>query len=129
MVEFKAVISTKDGKSYSRVITGNYANSLIDKKIGDVVDGIFVGLPGYKLQITGGTDKDGFVMRPEVPGRRKIPLLVSEGRGFKPNHDGMRKRKIFRGNAISPETIQINFKITQYGGKPIEDLIKKTEKE
>ena len=44
MVEFKAVINDgKDGKSYQVPVTGHHANSLIGKKIGDVVDGIFVG--------------------------------------------------------------------------------------
>jgi small subunit ribosomal protein S6e len=50
MVEFKAVINDgKDGKSYQVPVTGHHANSLIGKKIGDVVDGIFVGLPGRSL--------------------------------------------------------------------------------
>src|SRR5207249_4139387 len=66
LAEFKAVIADpKDGKSYKRDITGHYANALIGKKLGDDLDGLYVGLPGYKLQITGGSDKDGFPMRTE----------------------------------------------------------------
>ena len=62
MVEFKAVINdVKTGKSYQMDVSGHHANSLIGKKIGDVVDGIFVSLPGYKLTISGGSDKDGAV--------------------------------------------------------------------
>ena len=54
MVEFKAVINdVKTGKSYQVAVAGHHANSLIGKKIGDVVDGIFVSLPGYKLTIAG----------------------------------------------------------------------------
>ena len=47
MVEFKAVINdVKTGKSYQATVAGHHANSLIGRKIGDVVDGIFVSLPG-----------------------------------------------------------------------------------
>src|SRR5438132_1200079 len=64
LAEFKAVIADpKSGKSYKRDITGHYANALIGKKLGEDLDGLYVGLPGYKLQITGGSDKDGFPMR------------------------------------------------------------------
>ena len=61
MVEFKVVVNDgKNGKSHQVEVSGHHANSLIGKKIGDDVDGIFVSLPGYKLQITGGTDRNGF---------------------------------------------------------------------
>src|SRR5207245_648479 len=69
MAEFKAVIADpKSGKAYKKDITGHYANALIGKKIGEDLDGLYVGLPGYKLQITGGSDKDGFPMRSDLPG-------------------------------------------------------------
>jgi len=129
MVEFKANINEpKTGKSYQTKVTGHHANSLVGKKIGDEFDGIFVGLPGYKLVITGGSDKDGVPMRADLPGARRKKLLVSESIGFHPKLKGMRKRRMLRGNTISPETVQINMKITQHGSKPIEDLIKKEEK-
>ena len=68
MVEFKVVVNdTKNGKSHNISVSGHHANSLIGKKIGDEVDGIFISLPGYKLKITGGTDKDGIVMRKDLP--------------------------------------------------------------
>ena len=68
MVEFKVVVNdTKKGKSHNVQVSGHHANSLIGKKIGDEVDGIFISLPGYKLLITGGTDKDGFPMRKDFP--------------------------------------------------------------
>jgi len=128
MVEFKAVINdVKSGKSYQVDVTGHHANSLIGKKIGDVVDGIFVGLPGYKLTVTGGSDKDGFPMRTDLPGPRRKKLLVSAGHGFNTTEDGLRKKKSFRGNAIAPDTVQLNMKITTPGAKAIEDLIKKDE--
>lgn len=129
MADFRAVVSDpKDGKSYQVPVSGHHANSLIGKKIGDVVDGIFVGLPGYKLQITGGSDKDGFPMRSDLPGPRRKKLLVTRSTGFKDKKGGLRRRKNMRGNAVSPDTLQINLKVTQHGMKPVGDLVKKEEK-
>ncbi len=129
MVEFKAVINdVKTGKSYQVPVTGHHANSLIGKKIGDVVDGIFVGLPGYKLSITGGSDKDGFPMRKDLPGVKRRRILITKGVGFQATEQGLRLRKSIRGNAISPEVSQLNLKITQFGSKPVDELIKVEEK-
>ena len=128
MVEFKAVINdVKTGKSYQVPVSGHHANSLIGKKIGDVVDGIFVGLPGYKLTITGGSDKDGFPMRKDLPGPRRKRLLLTTSIGFHSTEGGLRKRKSVRGNTIAPDTVQINMKIVSQGPKPVEDLIVKKE--
>ena len=85
MVEFKVVVNDiKNGKSHQVVVTGHHANSLIGKKIGDEVDGIFVQLPGYKLTLTGGTDKNGFPMRKDLPGMSRRRLLLSKSIGFIP---------------------------------------------
>ncbi|HVQ00784.1 MAG TPA: 30S ribosomal protein S6e [Candidatus Thermoplasmatota archaeon] len=125
MVEFKVVVNdTKGGKSYTIPVSGHHANSLIGKKINDEVDGIFVSLPGYKLQITGGTDKDGFPMRMDVPGGTRRRLLLSEGVGFKPKEHGKRKKKSVRGNTINQEIVQVNMKVTKPGAKPIDEIIK-----
>jgi len=129
MVEFKVVVNdTKNGKSYNVSVSGHHANSLIGKKISDEVDGIFVSLPGYKLIITGGTDKDGFAMRNDLPGMGRRRLLVSDGKGFKAKESGMRKKKSIRGNTINQDVVQINMKVVKYSSKPIENLIKTEEK-
>jgi len=128
MVEFKTVISDpRTGKTYQWDVKGHHANSLIGKRIGDEVDGIFVSLPGYKLVVTGGSDKEGFPMRKEVPGPRRRKVLVTEGVGFQPKDKGIRKRKTMRGNTISPDIVQVNMKITVHGSKLIEDLLKEEE--
>ncbi len=129
MVDFKAVISDpKGGKNFQTTVSGHHANSLIGKRIRDDVDGIFVGLPGYKLVITGGSDKDGVPMRPDVYGTRRKRILLTKGTGFDPKDKGVRKRRTIRGNTISPDILQINMKITTYGPKPIKDLMKVEEK-
>ncbi|MCD6108339.1 MAG: 30S ribosomal protein S6e [Thermoplasmata archaeon] len=130
MVEFKVVVNNpKDGKSYNIEVTGHHANSLIGKKIGDEVDGIFVSLPGYKLQITGGTDKDGFPMRSDLPGMVRKRLLLTKGVGFKPKEKGLRRRKTVHGNTVSQNIVQINMKITKHGPRAIEDLLALQKKE
>ncbi len=129
MVDFKVVVNdTKNGKSHQVQVSGHHANSLIGKKIGDEVDGIFISLPGYKLQITGGTDKDGFSMRADLPGMGRRKLLLSKSKSFKATEDGMRKKISVRGNTINQDVVQINMKVTKHSSKPIENLIKIEEK-
>jgi len=129
MVEFKVVVNdTKNGKSHQVQVDGHHANSLIGKKIGDKVDGIFISLPGYKLEITGGTDKDGFTMRKDLSGMVRRKLLLSKSKGYRPNEKGKRTKKSIRGNTINQDITQINMKVTKYSSKPIEDLIKTQDK-
>jgi len=123
-IEYKAIVNDrKTGKSYNVTVSGHHANSLDGKNIGEIIDGIFVGLPGYKLKITGGSDKTGTPMRADLPGKKKIHLLLSDGLGFNENYHGERKRVGTRGSAISSEIVQINMVITDYGPKSIEDLM------
>jgi small subunit ribosomal protein S6e len=130
MVEFKVVVNdAKQGKSYQIPVGGHHANALVGKKIGNEVDGIFVSLPGYKLRITGGTDKDGFPMRSDLPGMVKKRILLTKGTGFRPDRKGKRKKKTLRGNTISQDIVQINMKITKYGAKSIEELISSKKEE
>ncbi len=124
MVEFKVTINdTKNGKSHQVQVSGHHANSLIGKKIGDEVDGIFISLPGYKLQVTGGTDKNGFAMRRDLPGMSRRRLLLSKSSGFKPKEKGLRKKKSLRGNTVNQDIVQINMKVTKHSSKPIDKLI------
>ena len=128
MATFKVVINDpQTGRSYQKEITGTKANSLIGKRIGQEIDGVFVDFPGYKLLITGGTDKVGFPMRKNLQGAKRKKLLLKGGIGFHPKRPGMRKKKMVRGNTISAEIVQINMKIVQYGPKPIEEAIREGE--
>ncbi len=124
MVDFKTVINdAKSGRSHNVAVTGHHANSLIGKSVGEVVDGIFVGLPGYKLKITGGSDRNGTPMRPDLPGNRRRPIMLSDGLGFRPLRHGERRRKTLRGRVISTDISQINLKVETYGPKSIDDLL------
>src|SRR5574344_2756015 len=83
LVDFKAIVNdVKTGKSYNVAVSGYHASSLSGKKIGEVVDGIFVNLPGYKLKITGGSDNTGTPMRGDMPGPKRRTLLMSDGFTF-----------------------------------------------
>jgi len=114
MAKFKVVISDPDtGKAKSIELEGDRAVPLIGKKIGDVLDGAVVGLAGYKVLITGGTDSSGFPMRPDIHGGIKTRILVSGGVGYKPKEKGKRIRKTVRGNTITEDTAQINMKIVE----------------
>lgn len=128
MVEFKANVATPEGKTYTFPVWGNYANSLIGKKIGDEIDGLFVGLPGYKLVITGGSDNAGFPMRKDIGGTRRVKVVLSESTGFHPKKKGLRKRVSVRGNTISPEITQINLKVVSKGPHSIESLLEEAKR-
>ncbi len=124
MAEFKVNVSNPaDGKSYAVTVSGHHANSLVGKRIGDEVDGLFVSLPGYKLTIKGGSDKDGFVMRRDLDGIQRKKILISTSTGFKPKHAGTRRRKTVRGNTISLDVVQINMAVTKAGSKPIDAIL------
>jgi len=90
--------------------------SLIGMKIGDTFDGGSVGLSGFTLEITGGSDKEGFPMRAEVPGPGRKKMLLSGQPGFRPWRKGMRKRKYIRGNTISDSIMQVNCRIVSGEG-------------
>jgi small subunit ribosomal protein S6e len=108
---------------------------VLGKKIGDLISGDFLGLSGYELRITGGTDKDGFPMRSDVEGIGKRTLVLTKGVGFRGRikgrrkkaipKKGARKRKIVRGNTISTDIVQINCTVVKAGEKPIAELLKK----
>lgn len=99
----------------------------IGKKIGDEVDLSILGLPGYKGLITGGSDKDGFPMKPTLPGTARKRLFMAGGVGYRCKEKGIRKRKRVRGNTIAEDIHQVNIKVTQYGNKPLKELLKKEE--
>ena len=121
MPNFKIVISDqKTRKSYQKEIE-QAASSLLGKKIKDKVSGNPFGLTGYELEITGGSDKEGFPMRADVHGVARKRVLLSFGPGFHPQRKGQRKKKSVRGNTISEGIVQVNTKVVKHGPKTIEE--------
>lgn len=114
MAKFKVIVSDpEEGTSKTVELEDARAAPLIGKKIGDVIDGAVLGLSGYKVQISGGSDKDGFPMRPNVHGGIRRSIVLSGGVGFNPKKEGERRRKRVRGNVITDEIVQINMKIVE----------------
>ncbi len=114
MAKFKIIVSDPEtGKSQSVELEETQAVPLIGRKLGEVIAGAAVKLSGYKLKITGGSDKDGFPMRPNIHGGVRIGAIISEGVGFHPSRPGERKRKTLRGNVITDAIVQINMKIVE----------------
>ncbi len=126
MANFKFVVSESETKkSYQLEVDQNAAASVIGKKIGDDVDGSILGLAGYTLKITGGSDKDGFPMHPTEKGPAKREVLLIKAPGFHPTIQGQRKRKSVRGDTVSTDTAQINTKVVKKGEKPLDELAPK----
>ncbi|WP_295722705.1 30S ribosomal protein S6e [uncultured Methanobrevibacter sp.] len=123
---FKVVVSDKE--STYQIETEEDGN-LIGLKIGDDFDGSFLGLDGYNLKITGGSDKNGFAMRSDVPGPRRIRTLVSGGVGYKPQKAGERRRKTVRGDTISDDIVQVNTVVLNRGPKSIDDILGSAEED
>ncbi len=130
MADFRVVVSDSKSKlAYQIAVTGAAANRLLGKNIGDVVSGDITGMPGYTLKVTGGTDKDGFAMRKDLPGPARRKVLVAGGVGYKPKAHGVKRRKSMRGREISSDIAQINTVIMEYGQKPMTEIFMKKEAE
>lgn len=125
MAVFKFVIS--DGSRSWQTEKDQKDCPILGKKIGDDFSAEFLNLHGYELRVTGGSDKDGFPMKPDVEsiGRRKI--ILGRGFAFAAEKEGERKRKLVRGNTISADIIQINCKVSKRGDKPLEEFLGKKE--
>ena len=123
---FKVVVSNKADTYQLEVDEAKALNGLV---IGDEFDGGIVGLDGYTLQITGGSDKNGFTMKKDVSGTRRIKSLLTGGIGYHPKADGVKRRKTVRGNTIADDIVQINSVVVKEGAKPIAEILGAGEEE
>ena len=112
---FKVVVSQKEVTHQIEVEDGKALNGLV---IGDEFDGGIVGLDGYTLKVTGGADKNGFTMKKDVPGTRRIKSI-----GYHPKSDGVKRRKTVRGNTIADDIVQVNTVVVSAGSKAIADIL------
>ena len=112
MAKFKVIVSDpQTGTSKVVEVEEARAAPFIGRKTGETLYGAVVDLPAHKVQLMGGSDKDGVPMRPNVHGGVRRAVVLSGGAGFNPTRKGARKRKTVRGNVITDEIVQINMKI------------------
>ena len=123
---FKLVINHK-GKAFSKELNENESHVFLGKKIGDDVSGNTFGFKNYEFKITGGSDKDGFPMRFDLPGAVRKKIFLSKGPCVKIETRGARKRKMVRGNTISESIKQININILKEGEKKVDEIFGKKE--
>lgn len=105
LAQFKLTISDKSGKTIAQELKDKTAQPLLGTKVGSVLDSSIVGVAGGKLKITGGSDKSGTPMRPDVHGGVKKYVLLPTGVG---NRSEARIRKLVRGNMVTEEIYQLN---------------------
>ncbi len=115
MAEFEVVVGDDTGDTRQFDVDGQDANRFLGRDIGEEVDGGAVGLDGYTLELTGGSDDAGRPMREDVAGDELKELLLEGGVGYEPARDGERKRVTVRGREISESTAQVNARVAEGG--------------
>jgi small subunit ribosomal protein S6e len=124
MAEFTVAVSDPDdGMTYQVDVSDQDANRFIGRELGEEVDGSAVGLSGYTLELTGGSDNAGRPMRDDVRGANLKSIMLEGGTGYNPERDGERNRVTVRGREISDDTRQINARVTEHGGQPVDELL------
>lgn len=110
----------KTGRSAQMELDADKSAMLMNHKINDIIDGSMLGLSGYKLKITGGSDKSGFALNKSIVGPLKTKVLRMVARSGK--RKGEYERKTVRGNTISNDTELVNTVIVEYGERPAAEL-------
>lgn len=117
----------KTRKAYSKKM-GELPIAWSGQKLGTVVRLDSIGLDGFEGKITGGSDKEGFPMRPNLSGTGRKKIFSYQGTGFRSNKAGERRRKSVRGNMISRDIAQLNIVVTKNGSKALEEILGKEPK-
>lgn len=123
----KITIGTQDGQTFQKEV--EETGQLIGNEIGDEIDGGIVGLPGYTLEITGGSDTAGFPMRKSIEGSERRKVLLEKGSGIQPEEKGIKQRKSVRGRSVSTEIEQLNTRVVEEGSKSVEEILEEDEEE
>jgi small subunit ribosomal protein S6e len=105
LAQFKLIVSDRKGRSIAQELKDRTAQPLLGIKVGSIIDSSIAGVAGGKLKITGGSDRAGTPMRPDVHGGVKKYVLLSTGVG---NRSEARVRKLVRGNMVTEEIYQLN---------------------
>ncbi|MDE1865131.1 MAG: 30S ribosomal protein S6e [Candidatus Micrarchaeota archaeon] len=118
----KIVISDpKSGRSKGIEIAADAAATLVGRRIGESIEGSAFGLGGYKLKVTGGSDASGFPLNRSIQGTGKVKIMKLLAESGK--RKGQYKRETARGGIIAQDTAQVNLSITEYGEKPIDEVM------
>lgn len=109
------------------------SDAFISKKIGEKIEGKDIpevlDLKDYEFEITGASDKAGFPALAKVEGVGRKRLLLTRGKAMKQKKpQGLKLRKLVRGNTISEDIMQVNLKVVKHGAKPMQEIFKKEEK-
>src|SRR5918994_519284 len=105
LAQFKLIVSDRNGRTIAQELKDRTAQPLLGTRVGSIIDSSIVGVAGGKLKITGGSDKSGTPMRPDVHGGVRKYVLLSTGVG---NRSEARVRKLVRGNMVTEEIYQLN---------------------
>src|ERR671914_233000 len=105
LAQFKLTVSDRKGKTIAQELKDRSAQPLLGTRVGSIIDSSIVGVAGGKLKITGGSDRSGTPMRPDVHGGVKKYVLLPTGVG---NRSEVRIRKLVRGNMVTEEIYQLN---------------------
>ncbi len=125
MATFTVVVGDPEsGTSYQLETEDQDANRFLGRSIGEEVEGGAVGLDGYTLEITGGSDEAGRPLSDSVAGASLQEVLMT-GRqtGYKPTRDGERRRITVRGREVSDAVAQVNAAIVERGETDVEELL------
>ena len=125
MAEFQVVVGDPDsGDSYQFEVTGADANRFLGRTLGEEVDGGAVGLDGYTLALTGGSDTAGRPLRADLPGGSLREILADERTvGYRPEGEGVRRRVTVRGSEVTEAVAQLNATIVERGDADVADLL------
>jgi len=110
LATFKLNISDKKGRTISKEVKEKDASPFLGLQVGSEIDAALVGEAG-KLKITGGSDKSGVPLRPDIHGGARKYILLSPGVGLRNAESGQRIRKLIRGSTVTEEVYQINCSI------------------
>ena len=129
----KLVIGTKSGKCYQKELSAEEAEATHGKALGETLNGELFGFSGVELELTGGSDLNGFPMRKDLHGQNRKKVLITKGVGFKgklrgKRFGGLRVKKTLCGNTVHNKIHQLNVKVTK-GDKIIEEAFKPAEVE
>ncbi|WP_114577736.1 30S ribosomal protein S6e [Saliphagus sp. LR7] len=125
MATFTVVVGDPEsGTSYQLEAEDQDANRFLGRSVGEEVEGDSVGLDGYTLEITGGSDEAGRPLNDSVAGAtlREV-LMTGRQTGYKPSRDGERRRITVRGREVSDAVAQVNAAIVDRGETDVEELL------